>query len=505
MGDWRLFFADRDATAKVTPDAVNTAAATYFVRDNRVVGLFIPDDHPKRAPYMTTPDVKDVIAKATFKEEGDQAEAFDASQDNIDARTERLRIGGVEVALLPKKTRGRTVTVLSNFQWGNLESNRGKAALNSMVLPMLSRGAEGMDRKAIADACTELKVQGDVMGYTTTADNLVATIELFGKLFEKSTFPTKEVNQLVKQMTTMMEAKSDDPVYMAREALKKHFQTYPAGDPRNTVLNEDLIKGLKSLTREELYDWYKTAVSAEHGAIAIVGEFDPAAVKAALEKLYGNAKKVDAKYAYERYFGEYKPVSAERIVIDAPSKENAVIVARVDFAASVNDEDAAALVVADWILGGGTGLSNRLVDRLRQKEGLSYGVGSHVKLPQFGNRSSWMMSAIVAPQNLPKAEACAKEEIERAVKEGFTDQEVKEAIKGILDSRAVNRAQDDYLAQSWLQFMEAGKTFAFSKQFEERIAAVTVDSVNAALRRMVVPENVTWILSGDLAKAGIKK
>ena len=70
---------------------------------------------------------------------------------------------------------------------------------------------------------------------------------------------------------------------MAREALKKHFQTYPAGDPRNTVLNEDLIKGLKSLTREELYDWYKTAVSAEHGAIAIVGEFDPAAVKALLK------------------------------------------------------------------------------------------------------------------------------------------------------------------------------------------------------------------------------
>lgn len=115
------------------------------------------------------------------------------------------------------------------------------------------------------------------------------------------------------------------------------------------------------------------------------------------------------------------------------------------------------------------------------------------------------MSAIVAPQNLTKAEACAKEEIARAVKDGFTEQEVKEAVKGILDSRAVNRAQDDYLAQSWLQFMEAGKTFAFSKQFEERIAAVTVDSVNAALRRMVVPENVTWILSGDLAKAGLKK
>ncbi len=505
LGDWRLFFADRDATAKVSVDDVNTAAATYFVRDNRVVGLFIPDDHPKRAPFMTTPDVKDVIAKATFKQEGDQVEAFDPSQENIDARTERLRIGGMEVALLPKKTRGRTVTVLTSLQWGNLKSNQGKAALNTLIEPMLSRGAEGLDRKAIADARTDLKVQGDVMGYTTTADNLIATIELNGKLINQSTFPSKEANQLIKQMATMIEAKSDDPIYMAREALKKHFATYPDGDPRNATPNEELLKGFKTLTRDELYDWYQKAVSTEHGAIAIVGEFDPVAVKAALQKAFGNTKKVDKAYAYDRYYGEYKPVKADRIVIDAPSKENAVLVARVDFAGNVNDDDAAALVVADWILGGGTGLSNRLVDRLRQKEGLSYGVGSHVKLPQFGNRSTWMMSAIVAPQNLLKAEACAKEEIARALKDGFTETEVKEAVKGILDSRAVSRAQDDYLAQSWLQFMEAGKTFAFSKAFEDQIRSVTVESVNAALHRMVVPENTTWILSGDLSKAGLKK
>lgn len=505
LGDWRLFFADRDATAKVTPQAVDTAAATYFVRDNRVVGLFIPDEHPKRAPYMTTPDVKDVIAKATFKQEGDQAEAFDASQDNIDARTERLRIGGVEVALLPKKTRGRTVTVFTNLQWGNLESNRGKAALNTLIDPMLSRGAEGLDRKAIADAQTELKVQGGVFAYTTTAEHVAATIELNGKLIKESVFPAKEFAQLVKQMTNMMEAKSDDPVYMAREAIKKHFMTYPEGDPRNAATNDEILKAFKTMTRDDLYDWYQKAVSTEHGAVAVVGEFDPVEVKAALEKVFGQGKQVDKAYAYERYYGEYRPVKADRILLDAPSKENAVLVARVDFAGNVDDEDAAAMLVANWILGGGTGLSNRLVDRLRQTEGLSYGVGSHVKLPQFGNRSSWMMSAIVAPQNLPKAESCAKEEIERAVRDGFTETEVKEAIKGMLDSRAVNRAQDDYLAQSWLQFMEAGKTFAYSKEFEKKIEALTVDSVNAALRRMVVPENITWVLSGDLAKAGLKK
>lgn len=505
LGDWRLFFADRDDTAKVTPAAVNTAASTYFVRDNRVVGMFIPDDHPRRAPYMTTPDVKDVIAKATFKEEGDQAEAFDASQANIDARTELVTIGGMKVALLPKKTRGRTVTVLTNLTWGNLESNTGKAAYNVLIEPMLSRGTADMDRKAIADARTALKVQGDVMGYTTTAENLPAVIELNGKLINASAFPEKQVKQIIKQMSAMIEAKSDDPISMAREALKKHFATYPAGDPRNSALNDDTLKAFKSMSRDELYDWYRNAFSTEHGVIAIVGEFDPAQVKDALTKAFGEVKKPAAANAYKRYWSEYKPVKADRIVIDAPSKENAVLVARVDFAGSVNDEDAAAIVVADWILGGGTGLSNRLVDRLRQKEGLSYGVGSNVKLPQFGNRASWTMSAIVATQNLSKAEACAKEEIERALKDGFTETEVSEAVKGILDSRAVNRAQDDYLAQSWLQFMEADKTFAFSKAFEEKIAAVTVESVNAALRRMVVSDDLTWVLSGDLAKAGLKK
>ena len=235
-----------------------------------------------------------------------------------------------------------------------------------------------------------------------------------------------------------------------------------------------------------------------------MGDFDPAAVKAALEKAVAVKKNADAKYGYKRYFSEYKPVAADRILVDTPAKENAAIFARVDFPANANDKDAAALIVADWVMGGGTGLSNRLVDRLRQKEGLSYGVGSRVRLPQFGNRASWNMSAIVAPQNILKAEECAREEIARMVKDGITEQELTEAKKGILESRAVSRAQDDYLAHSWVVFMDAGKTFADSQKLEDAIAALTLDEVNAAVRKMLVEANITYVLAGDLAKAGIK-
>mgnify|MGYP000816136521 FL=1 len=116
-------------------------------------------------------------------------------------------------------------------------------------------------------------------------------------------------------------------------------------------------------------------------------------------------------------------MKGERIVIDTPAKENAVLLARVDFKANLEDKASPAMVTADWILGGGTGLSNRLVDRLRQKEGLSYGVGSRVMLPKFGDRAFWSLFAITAPQNLARAELCAREEIARILKDGVTEKE----------------------------------------------------------------------------------
>ena len=501
LGDWRLYFWDRDATAKVTPADVNKAAETYFVRDNRAVGVFIPDEKPQRAPYMTAPKLSDVLKNATFKKEGAVAEAFDVSQANIDARTEVTEINGVKAALLPKKTRGETVTVLTHFNYGTLETVKGKRTLDSLIEPMLTRGAEGMDRTAISDKLTQLKVQGDILTFTTTRDNVVAVIDLLGKLTSSSTFPEKEVTQLVRQMQTMIEGKSDDPVTLGRDALIRHFSTYPEGDPRNRPTSKDTLAGLKTVTRDDLYAWYRNAVATTHGEVAVVGDFDKAAVKAALAKALGAKKPADKATDFVRYWAEYKPVKGERIVINTPAKENAVLLARIDFKGSTFDAESPAIVTADWILGGGTGLSNRLVDRLRQKEGLSYGVGSHVSLPKFGDRANWSLYAITAPQNLARAELCAREEIARIVKDGVTEKELEEAKKGILESRAVNRAQDDYLAQGWLEFLATNRTYAFSAEFEKGVEKLTVADVNKALRRMIDPENVTFVLAGDKEKA----
>ena len=78
---------------------------------------------------------------------------------------------------------------------------------------------------------------------------------------------------------------------------------------------------------------------------------------------------------------------------------------------------------------------------------------------------------------------------------------MEEAKRGILESRAVNRAQDDYLAQGWIDFLATNRTYAFSAAFEKGVEKLTVEDVNKALRRMIDPESVTFVLAGDKSKA----
>ncbi|HBZ58561.1 MAG TPA: insulinase family protein [Sutterella sp.] len=500
LGDWRLFFVDRDKTAAVKPADVDKAAATYFVRDNRVVGMFIPDDNPKAAPAMTRPNARDVIASAKFRAEGDVAEAFDTSHDNIDKRTERLEINGVKVALLAKRNRGRTVTVASDFRYGNVKTLTGHGVMDVLVGPMLTRGTDTKSRDQISELMTNLRMQGDALSFQTDHDHVVAALELMGELTTKSTFPPKQVKQLIHQVKTSIQSKTDDPGKLARDAVNRHFRTYPEGDPRSAMTMDEMLAALSTVTRDEIAKWFADVIGTDHGQIVVVGDFDVQAVKEVLRKVLAAKKPADPASAWERFSSEYRPVSAGRIVIDTPEKQNAFLTARVDFAGKRSDKEAAAYVVADWIIGGGTGLSNRLVDRLRQKEGLSYGVYSFVTLPNFGNRARWSASAIVAPQNLERAEQCMKEEIARILKDGVTQKELDEAKKGIIQSRAVNRAQDDYLAQSWLVFLDTGKSFAYSKEFENDIQALTVAQVNAALRKMLA-NGLTYVLAGDLKKS----
>jgi zinc protease len=500
LGDWRLFFHDRDRLARLTSKEVEAAAARYFVRDNRVVGSFVPDEAPLRAEIPAAPSAAEVLADYRPAAVAASGEAFDPSQDNIDRRTRIVTIGELKIALLPKRNRGETVNVRTNFRWGDVAALSGRAVEGDLTASMLARGTDRMTRQQIADEMTRLQMAGGLLGFQTTRKHLPEALGLLADVLRNASFPASEYEQLQREWVTGLSAQLADPEALSRDAMNAHFNTYPPGDPRHYLPLKQRIDAIGKTPLAAVKGYHADFYGTARGEISIVGDFDERAIEALLrERFAGWASKAP----YGRVEREYRDVKPQRTFIDTPDKENAVFRARLEFPLRDTDPDAAALVIADEIFGGGSGMANRLMVRLRQQDGLSYSVGSGLSLGSRQALATFGIGGIAAPQNVGKAEQALREEIERARRDGFTATEVEDAKKGLLQARELTRAQDGAIAGGWVSYLDLGRTFAFSKEFEQRLRAVTPEQASAAFRKYIDPDRMSFVIAGD-AKKGAK-
>jgi len=501
LGDWRLFFLSRDDVDKVTAGEVAAASKKYFVRDNRTVGFFVPDDAPQRAEIPATPTVESVMKDFKPKTATSTAEAFDPSQDNINRRTKIVEFDGIRVALLPKKNRGETVNVSISLELGNAKDLFGQRINAMMASSMLSRGTTRLTRAQLSDEWERLKVSGRVSGPSarlqTTRPNLEETLKLAAHVMREPRFDPAEFEQLRNQMVTNLQSQLSEPDALAGDELSKHFNIYPRGDWRYSPTLQESIEEVKAAKLEDAKRFHERFYGAAKAEIAIVGDFDAAAAERELRELFAGWK---PQVPYERVPSEYRDIPAIDKSVTTPDKENAVFLARQNIALRDDDPDYPALYVANYILGGGAGFDSRLGTRIRQKEGLSYGVGSDLSVDSLDRTGAWSAYAIAAPSNVAKVEAAFKEEIARAIKDGFTEAELNAAKSGIIQMRLQTRAQDGALAAGWTGNLFVGRTFEYSKEIERRILALTPAEVGAALRKYIDPAKVSVVKAGDFGK-----
>ncbi len=152
------------------------------------------------------------------------------------------------------------------------------------------------------------------------------------------------------------------------------------------------------------------------------------------------------------------------------------------------------------MLGGGV-LSSRIAARLRQKEGFSYGAGSSLQVSSLDQWGRFTATAIYAPENVDKLEVAFKEEMARMVKDGFTAEEVAAAKSGWLQGRQVSRAQDNELASRLNNYLFLGRTLAWDEELERKVAALTPEQINAAMRKHIDPARLIIVKSGDFKTA----
>jgi zinc protease len=498
LGDWRLFFVGRDKVEKITAAQVAEASARYFKRDNRVTGTFLPDDAPQRAVIPPAPSVESLLKDFKPQASNLSAEDFEPSQANIMKRTTLTTAGGVKLALLPKKNRGQTVTVDLRQHFGDEQNLFGKGAVPGLAAAMLTRGTTQYDRVQLADAFEKLKVAGGITHFQTTRENLAAALKLAAHVLKEPSFPAAEFEQLRQQSLVALEASRSEPTNLASRALNEHFDIYPKGDIRHeTTLDED-IADLKSATLDQVKAFHRDFYGSNPAELAVVGDFDPKEIVPLIDQLFGAWRAPMHVAPVLRKHAEIAPIHQ---VLNTPDKENGFYAARMNLDLNVDDPDYPALMLADYIFGGGGGLKSRLLDRIRQKEGLSYGGGTQLAAGERDRAGMFAVSAIAAPQNLAKVDVAVREELARALKDGFTAAELAGAKSGLMQQRTQNRADDGTLAAGWTSYLYRDTTYEWSADFEKRMMAVTLPQLNAAFRKAIDPARLSVVMAGDQSKA----
>jgi zinc protease len=504
MGDWRLIFLHRDRIRDVTVEDVQAVATTYLKPANRTIGRFIPSQEPDRAEIPELLDVAVMVAGYEGMKDLAEGEAFDPSVANIESRTTRTTFAnGFQVALLPKKTRGESVVARGTIHFGSESALLNQATAAEYAGGMLLRGTATKTRQEVKDEFDRLKAQVRVSGTVSSAtfsvetnrENLTDVLLLLGEVLHEPVFDEAEFAELMEERLAGLESQKSEPVQQGIRAFRRHLSPHPKGHPSYIPTFDEEVVNLSTASVAEVRTFYASFYGVGAGELAVVGDFDPEEILPVLQGIFAQW---ESPQDYQRIANPYQSVEPINLTLETPDKANAVFLVGKNVPISDTDDDYPALVLANYMLGGGF-LNSRLATRIRQEEGLSYGVGSQFVAASKDENGTFIGFAIYAPENLEALEIAFIEEIEKALADGFTAEEIEAAKTGYLEGRDVSRAQDRELAGGLSGALYDGRTLEHDAEVESAIADLSSEAIVAAMRRRLDPSSMSIIKAGDFA------
>lgn len=507
QGDWRLFFIYRDRLEQVTPDDVNRVAATYLVRSNRTAGLFEPTKEADRVIVPPTPNLAEMIGDYKGRSDIAQGEELDASPEGIESRLERASLSsGLKVTLLPRKTRGSSVIMRLNLRYGNLNDFAGLAIAAKMLPRLMDRGTENMTRQQISDELNnyraEMNVSGDAGSLSVTVqtsrENLVPVLRIVAEVLRRPKLPAEELELIREELLASAGERISDPITIAMNTVTRKMAPYEAEDPRYIAELEEDMERTRQVTIEQVQDIYQRMLGATTGELTVVGDFDKDLVVPTVDEItrgWNSAVPFEriARISVNNEVGDF-------VQINTPDKANAAYFAAMTLPMKDSHPDYPALAIGNFVLGSG-GLSSRLADRVRQKDGLSYTVQSNLQPSAVDERTSFYIFAISNPANAKKLHEAIQDELKKLVEDGITQQELDAAKEGFLQSQQISRTEPGSLIPLLEAYAFIGRDMKYVADFEGKIRNLTVEDVNAAVKKHLRPERLFIASVGDF-KAG---
>lgn len=513
--DWTWLFEFPEAVERVTADDIQRVARAYFRRSQMTVGWFIPeklgeDDLAEREEieeevggaevWSESGDGEDRVQPIALQPIAPRTETADASAParSFAERTTRAELTSGGAVLVLEHHADPTVAIRAHVRAGAYFSPENRV-LADVTARMLRRGTTRRSAMRFAEDLESLgahvnasagpfavNVSGHALSQDT--DTVLAAI---AEMLREPAFVGAELDKVKAEIAAEIRQQQDSTSARAFERFTQ--LVLPPSHPYYEPAAAELLAELEATTVDDVRGFYEAHYGGAALRLAVVGNVEADRIVEAARSLFGTWNGTAPR---EIRADRIAPGPGRREVVRMEDKANANVVLGLPGTLLRHDPDYLAAQIGNAALGQST-LSSRLGLRVRDREGLTYGIGSRFYGASLVE-GLWYAAVTVQPKNVDRAIASALDELERAVREGITEDEVSAYKSNFAGSFKVGLATNAGVAARLVEAEFFGFGPAYLDDYPNLVAAVTRDQVNDALRRHLLLDRLTIVVAGEI-------
>ena len=525
-GDWTLFYSLEEATKKVTTADIQRVANEYLNVDQSTTGWFVPIQAGAGAPkapgaaaklfneaigdgpyYYRTPGVAYgplPATKSSSENPGAATSTGRPAPTHIAAKAVRSKIAGIDLIAYPTGVKN-VVTLRGGFPAGTVFAGRGNAAVPKLTGMLLDEGTTRQDKFAIA---TKLESVGATISFSVGAqmveidakclkEDVPLVVSLIAEQLRFPALAAEELEKMKKQYAGSLQRQLEDTNFRAGDAFSR--AVFPVGHPNRDPAPDELLAAIEAAKLDDIVAFHKKHYGPAHLTLVATGDLDLATLQREVEKSFAGWSGGVALPQPPKATSTNSPKSVD---LAMPGKTSASVVLGQASGLRYRDPDYQAVRLATAILG--SGFTGRLMANVRDKEGLTYGIGSYLFGDTFTD-GAWQISASFAPALLDKGITSTKRQLMSWYEEGVTTEEVERAKSRLIGSFEVGLATSSGMANNLLATVNRGYDLGWLDRFAPTLAAITTDQVNHAVKKHLRPDELYLVRAGTFGGVEAKK
>ncbi len=502
-GDWTYYTNYFENINKVTKEDIERIVETYLVEDQSTTGYFIPQtgsgggggqpgNSKPHHPYNFTD-----VADEQFSEIG-------ASGSKIaDRIVDQTPIEGVRLLTMETGVQD-VVTIAGSILGGDVYSPQANRMIADLTAAMLDKGTKNKSKFEIAD---KLESVGASINFSSDQQHvkfsarclksdIPLVLELLAEQLREPSFSKDDLKTLKARLVGNLKRDLENTGKQAGGAFLRKL--YPEGHPNFSYETEERIKMINNIQTSNLQNFHDTYYGLGSMTIVAVGDIDSKEFSTQVAKVFGGWKKSPLMKKETLLKANNTNSITEYVTIK--EKTSADIYLGLPIGIDRNHEDYYPLMLGTYILGGN--FSARLMQTVRDEQGLTYGIQSWVGGVDNGNDGYWTIWATFAPQMVARGYNASLEQLEKWITDGVTQAELDAKKTTITGSYKVGLATTRGLAAQILTNAERGRPNNYLDLYPELINALTLDQINNAIRTYIDKDKLVFIVAGSLDKDG---